>query len=396
MTTKPLKDANDVRKAYGPGALAASLAAAEPFELPDEPKAKAKPAKAEKAPPPEIKAVGEVLESALARMRRRSEGKERPIPVPWDSVGEKLGGGLWPGLHVLTSTTGSGKTQFALQLVLSAALGECPSLYIGLELDHDQIIARLLALLSARDDATSEKWSRLYLGKVPSRVITDLGDRYGEQLGALPLRLEAGSPHGWDYNKLRASVSALRAAYPENTGPDGKAVRGSRPLLVVLDFLQLVSSPEDAREDLRERISRAAYVARRAAVDFDAAILLVSSTSREHYKLLSAGNLAAANPASFIGTGKESGDVEYSADTVLSLAREQSEGDKAAPEPGPPSWLFVAKGRAVPPSRTALSFDGNAFRGLSPLEASAVKEEPREHRVSVPRGTKGRGRRAKT
>ena len=44
--------------------------------------------------------------------------------------------------------------------------------------------------------------------------------------------------------------------------PSADANGTSRPALVVLDFLQLVAGENSKREDLRERIGRAAYMGR--------------------------------------------------------------------------------------------------------------------------------------
>ena len=68
--------------------------------------------------------------------------------------------------------------------------------------------------------------------------------------------MQFAKPRGWQYAELRALFAALRAKYPETIGEDGKPIRGSRPFLVVLDFLQLVGGEE---RELRERIANAAY-----------------------------------------------------------------------------------------------------------------------------------------
>ena len=36
-----------------------------------------------------------VLREVVARMTARAEGRETPIPVPWDGLADGLGGGLW-------------------------------------------------------------------------------------------------------------------------------------------------------------------------------------------------------------------------------------------------------------------------------------------------------------
>ena len=297
--------------------------------------------------------AGSFLRESLVLMQRRATGEAKPIPVPWPEVAERMGGGLWPGLHVLTGTTGTGKTQFALQVAWKAALANVPVLYIGLELGQLDVTARLLAL--AEGEATGRrppKWSELYLGKRSQADLECFATEHGPTIEALPFRAEFGPPQGWSYTELGERVKAMREEYPERTP-------GELPMLVVLDYLQVVGSPGGERLDLRERIGRAAYAGRAVARDYGAAVLVVSSVSRENGQRMKVnanpvrgnegsrtapttpGNEPGCTPASdFVGLGKESGEIEYAADTVSALVA--GDFDKA----GTQMWLAVAKVRA--------------------------------------------------
>lgn len=308
--------------------------------------------------------VGAFLDEAITRMERRHSKQERPVIVPWKGLADALGGGWWPGMYVIVGNTGSGKSQLTLQAALWAARAHTPVLYIGLELGRVDLTARLLGLMTK-----DEKWSELYLGTSPR--LGSLRSTYAEQLAELrelPFHLDIGGPFGWSYSELPARVRAMRELYPETDGP------GSRPMLVVLDFLQLVSSPEGVREELRERIGRAAYVGRAVARDYDAAVLMVSSTSREHYGKLDASlsdkdakgkskDDVEPSLVALVGLGKDSGEVEYAADAVLALRRQA--GARGAKD-GAPIRLAVAKGRAVTPSWVDLRFNGSRFSEPNP------------------------------
>lgn len=305
----------------------------------------------------EAQRVGTFLDPALTRMERRYAKLERPIPLPWKGMADALGGGLWPGMYVLVGNTGSGKSQLTLQAALWAARAHTPVLYIGLELGKVDLVARLIALMTPK-----EKWNELYLGKATSlpTLRTDHAEPLNE-LRELPFHLEEGGPFGWSYADLEPRAQAMRELYPERDGP------GSRPMLVVLDFLQLVSSPEGEREELRERIGRAAYVGRKVARDYDAAVVLVSSTARDNYARLDAGipgeggrPLTEPPLVALVGLGKDSGEVEYAADAVLALRREAWSGNTPPPD-GTHIRVAVAKGRAVTPSWVDLRFNGSRF-----------------------------------
>lgn len=328
----------------------------------------------------EAPAVGALAADAFDRMRRRASGEERALPLPWPSLADALGGGLWSGLHVVVGSTGTGKSQLTLQLALHAAEQGIPVLYCGLELGRVDLVARLLGLLDQR------KWSNLWLGKGrdnedPVLEIDRLQEKYGPKLATLPFHLAFAKPYGWSYELLHPYADALRKRYRDRlVDTNGKP---TRPFLVVLDFLQLVSGPEDdTGQDLRERIQQAAYAGRAIARDMDAAVVFVSGTARENYRELdgrpakgekeaSGPKFGEGNPSRLVGLGKESGEIEFAADSVLTLCREPWK-DKE-PEDGTHIWLALAKARARGDSAAAqkgwveLRFNGGWFSEPKPL-----------------------------
>lgn len=301
----------------------------------------------------EAPAVGAMADEAFERMRRRARGDEKPIVLPWPSVNQAISGGFWPGLHVIVGNTGAGKSQWALQTALHAALQGTPVLYVGLELGKVDLIARLLGLMD------EQRWSRLWLGEArenedPALELDQLQQKYGQILKQLPFHLAFAKPYGWSYSFLHPYADALRKRYRDQLVDS--AGRPTRPFMVVLDFLQLVSGPEDRpQQELRERIQQAAYAGRAIARDMDASVLFISGTARENYRTLDGkpaeknsakeDKLGEGNPARFVGLGKESGEVEYAADSVLALCREPWPSD-GEPKDGTHVWLAVAKTRA--------------------------------------------------
>jgi replicative DNA helicase len=289
--------------------------------------------------------VGALLPGAVEQLRRRATGEDRPILLPnWPNFAATMGGGLWPGLHVLTGGTGTGKSQFALQLALQAAKGGVPTRYIGLELDNLGLVARLLCM--AAGDRAGVWWSSLYTGQgaLSTHKLDELERAYGAELAALPLYLATDQgPHGWSYDQIGPAVEQLRAVHPEASG---------RPVLLVVDFLQLLGG--ERNEDVRERIGKAAYQARQAAREHNAAILVLSSTARTNYGalgglVLNGEGKPKTPPADLVGMGKESGDIEYAADSALVMARATGElddsGNVYGNDPGA-MWIAAAKLRA--------------------------------------------------
>ncbi len=312
--------------------------------------------------------VGELLDAARTKLLARARGEETPITLPWPRVNHALGGGLWPGCYCLVGNTGSGKSQLSLQAALEAAKQGTPVVYFGLELGRVDLVARLLGLVARK------KWSHLYLGErpdggnlahseVPAEALQALFDEHGPTLRSIPFRMELGGAYEWDYTRLVGVVRAATEAH-------------GRPPLVVLDYLQLVQSPPGTREELRERIGRAAYMGRRVARDLDAVVLLVSSTAREWYRKLNGmrpktrggaenkkGKAAFEEPASWlVGTGKESGEVEFAMDGLFVLVSEPWR--TASPPLGGSTIHFgIAKIRAQPAGFPPLGWVPLRFNG---------------------------------
>jgi hypothetical protein len=108
-------------------------------------------------------------------------------------------------------------------------------------------------------------------------------------------------------------------------------------------------------------------------------VLLASSTARENYlgitgrKRNQTGdvekekqNKLGQGPASrFVGLGKESGEIEFAADTVLTLTQEPWPDD-TPPKGGTVCHLALAKVRAGTPAWVELRFDGRAFTEPKP------------------------------
>ena len=290
--------------------------------------------------------IGDTLPGSIERMRRRVRGEEKPVPLPWPNVAEALGGGLWPGLTVVVGNTGSGKSQWCLQVALEAAGVGVPVLFIALELSSFALDARLLGL------AAGTAWSPLYLGQ-DSAVLEAAVREHGDRVSNLPIHVVEAPAYGWDYENLLPQIRALVDVYRDQLA--------GRPPLVVLDFLQLVSGNE---QDLRQRIQRTAYAAQHAAKSLNVACLLVSSTARHNYATLDYDGGSDrpwdSPPRRFVGVGKESGEVEYAADACLTLLSEPW-GNEGPPRDGTRIHLAIAKLRHGPATWCDLRFDGSRF-----------------------------------
>lgn len=339
--------------------------------------------------------IGVAVERMKQRIADRKAGKWKIVATPFEALNTRLGGGFEPGVHILVGGSGSGKSTLAVQCAIDAARAGHPVAYVSLELEAEQVAARMVAALhNASTGSTRAYWSNIYRG-------TDFrGFDYEarcEELAKLPIVLDVHSSLQWRASFLRTVADQARA--------HGDA---SRIPFVVLDYLQLVGEEEsDKGADARTRISRAASAAHDIATELRAAVLVVSSVARSNYgvaggdrkKIKESGvyfgvETPNANDSAdvgrtvghplfgedaLIGLGKESGEIEYSASNVLALVkspppktkRERKKGAKPAPRI---VALALAKVRMGRPGWLPLLFDGATFDEGSTDDAIAFNE----------------------
>jgi hypothetical protein len=326
------------------------------------------PASEPPPPPPEVTSrepaldddlapsLGAKVEGVLAHLRRRRHGNEKPIETPWRDLNVQLGGGWWPGVHVLISGTGAGKSQLVIEASTDAAAeGRAAVGYAALELDDVGMLSRVASRLVSKVRPPS--WSAISRGEVdPDDAAMVCAF---QKMSTLPFHLDTGSTLGWSVANLEKMAAGLRRRYPD------------LPPLLIVDFLQLVGG--DGR-DLRERIGRAAYSARQIAREHQAAIVLISSTARQNYNLFGEGGFSSAGlqldggrrillaPDVLVGLGKETGEIEYAADSVTVMGRLPRDRIQADADGFSPVLLATPKFRAGPASWCVLDSNGQTFR----------------------------------
>lgn len=420
----------DEAKASIDGKLAAARRDAEKGDLaPGAVAARIQRIAAESAPTVQVNAlkesarVSDLIGDALAMIRRRKDKTEQPVPVPWRVLGDALQGGFWPGVHVLVSGTGAGKSTLATDLAIYAAKSRHPVGIVSLELSKIEQTTRLIGAMSGF------WWSDAMTGRfegsnVPTewRIASetsnsdDVGEalaRGARQLDKLPIsivgaRMESGSL-GWRPSEIQDLWDDM-APDREASTKDGGTVRTP---LIIIDYLQLVAANEGKSSDPRERVGQAAIAAHHIATSCQCAVLLISSLGRGKYPLVGASNEerhkagvhlslkkkgGKLDPGtsdahcffhnlvgsdSVVGLGKESGEVEFSATTVMTMTKVPGEGRAG--------WraLMLAKNRYGQPAWTALELNDGTFGDGNPHElakAMSDREGKGETRDAADRG----------
>ena len=279
-----------------------------------------------------VEPLSDVFDVAWESMTARADGKEPPIKTPWETLDTALGGGIYYGeLIPVVGNTGIGKTQWAMEIAYYAAKAGHPVYYVAMESDEPDLVSRLMGLEYRHQTGKAVSWSDdLYKGRKP-KLLADVARDTRNPLRSLSLYFIFGHPLEWHPSSLEDSLASHEA-------------EEKRPLVIV-DFLQLVGpDPDNAQPDPRNRIMSAAYYLRIMAKDYNATVLAISSTARNNYDLfdgsIPAFELGKTNPKKLEGSGKEAGEIEYAAATIIALCRERGEREESKPV-----WVAVVKAR---------------------------------------------------
>lgn len=227
----------------------------------------------------------------------------------------EINGGLYPGLHVLGGPTGLGKTAIALQMADRAAAQRVPVLYVSLEMGRYELVCRSLARIGHEKGPAAYTFAELINGDASDGHLDELTRRYLDEVGKDLFMLEGN--FGLTVEKIRDRVEEIHAQV------------GRYPLVIV-DYLQAIEH-EDPRLSDKQKIDHAVLSLKRMSRDLFCPVMVLSSFNRESTKR-SKGALE-----SF----KESGGIEYTADTVIAMGKPEQDESMLLANEAPGQRLVI-------------------------------------------------------
>ena len=213
-------------------------------------------------------------------------------------------------------------------------------LYASLEMDAEELLARMLAM-RGRDGV---RWAAVKRRRYPLEALRAAGERL---VSASP-HLYLWAPRGGERNVLEFEAMARRVS----------VAAGGRPPLVVLDYVQRLADPgSDERRGAVSALSGQLRDLSRPLTGWPGcAVLALSSVGRGAYERFTTCK-ALSEAVDLEGTGKESGELEYDASIVLALTSDTTGG-----APIREALLRVVKNREGSTGDIPMTFD--AARGL--------------------------------
>jgi len=250
---------------------------------------------------------GQVLEQFTAGELNRdywTQVKKRrdAAPTGFSKLDDALGGGLEAQrLKVILGAPGSGKTTFTNQLVTNIADSGRPVFYVTSEDSPFTLLAKTLSRIGdVNYTAVLKGWENA------AEKINAALRIHAEKLSTERLRyLDASNGVGLDSIK-KVAVSHFEM-YREDGGQG----------VLVIDYLQRMARAQRGNTlmELRQRVTQLTEELRVVAKELDCCVIALASQNR-------ASGYGASN-GSALSSAKESGDIEYTADVIMSLAEDK-------------------------------------------------------------------------
>jgi replicative DNA helicase len=273
-----------------------------------------------------------VLETALHRAEQFQKTGKPAIGLESGLRGlDEILSGCNPGLHLLSGGPGVGKTSLSVQVSLEVCQRGTPVMYITFENSPANLIQKIVCARAGVEPRSMER------GILHSEQLARFR-RAGEELNPALARFSAIE------GNMHLQIGEVRACISETLNS-----HGSRTCLVVFDYLQR-AAPAQGYKEVRTNVSMLAAQLRDLAMRLDCPVLAISSQNRAQ------GNCGAGRGSANLDSLKESGDLEYSADSVIFLHPSE---DRTAVHPSIALDLRISKNRFGPVGAVPLIFRAN-------------------------------------
>lgn len=251
------------------------------------------------------------LGNRLAALRQKFEDGDRvkPIATGFPRLDDLFFGGLRAGLYVLSAVPSWGKSAFCGQLADGAAAAGRNVLYFTLEMSTEELAARSISRemhLDGLHDGHPER--------AKSAVQVMYGTRCGEWTDAERSALDrAYARYGQYAGRVYVFEDAQTAEEMRDTVRDFMDQNPNQPPpLVIIDYLQIMRPPADAKSTV-DGLDRIATDLKRLSRAAQCPLFVLSSVNRDSYK----GTAGTNSADSGLASGRGSGAIEFSADVLM-------------------------------------------------------------------------------
>ena len=228
------------------------------------------------------------------------KGTFKPIPTHFENLDSSLCGGLsTQSIVVINGGTGTGKTTMTLNLCLNLAK-ERPILYFTLEMSKEQILSKVYSNIAYKyggmtisNTSILQSYDKNKMTPYQRKCLLEEIEKH-EELNNFFVVFPESSKIDYIQEQIESITQELQE-------------QGKQTPIVVIDYLQFLQG--DTREDTQSLIKRSQRILKKYAIDKESIVFILSANSRE----------ANRQKESSIDSGRDSSDIEYTADYLLSV-----------------------------------------------------------------------------
>jgi replicative DNA helicase len=271
----------------------------------------------------------DIMEEVLHNIEVRAAERKAVTGVPtgFTKLDEITAGLQRENLIIVAARPGGGKTSWAVNVAVHAAMRKIPVLIFSLEMSKYELMERMLSA-EARIDSGKIKRGFLEYSDWKNKI-----HPASKSLAEAPILIDDSS--AISIMEIRAKARRFRGdiKYFPPQAPDANG-RIQPPLgLIVVDYLQLARGSGGKRDENRQQeIAEISRGLKALAKDLKVPIIAVSQLNREVEKREGKPKLSDL---------RESGAIEQDADMILFIHRE----DMGAENPGPTSTSEIIVGK---------------------------------------------------
>ena len=227
------------------------------------------------------------------------------IPTGFPKLDGLLEGGLYEGLYICGAISSLGKTTLVVQIADQIAQAGTDVLYFSLEMARSEIMAKSISRHTLQE--IIQNGGDIRNAKTTRGITT--GTRYQNYSKTELELIQTAISNYSSYAErifITEGVGDIGAAQVRETVEEHISITGRTPV-VVIDYLQILAPYNDRATD-KQNTDKAVLELKRISRDYKTPVIAISSFNRENYS-------ATVRMQAF----KESGAVEYSADTLIGL-----------------------------------------------------------------------------
>ncbi len=237
------------------------------------------------------------------------------VPTGFEVLDKTLGGGLTPGVHYIGAISSLGKSTFCLQMADQMASKDIPVVYVSLEMPERDLAAKLISMHTMKMYAPPKNidfWDGNITSRAKSSNMLTNRDAAAKFTAADWKTIEDAAKivkaHGENIRIFESMDKPMTVDDIERYMQENYEVGNSAPVLIV-DYLQLLAIPQ-GRGSLTDKQAVDYNVTkfRQIAAKYKTPVVVISSFNRSGYD----------DPVG-MQNFKDSGNIEYSADTLMAL-----------------------------------------------------------------------------